>query len=204
MPKYLIEREIPNAGALSAVDLQAISQRSCAVLQELGPDIQWVQSFVTNDKITCLYIAPNSELIREHAKRGGFPADKVLEVEAIIDPTTAESNKVAVGVSASASSSAENTFVPMLRIAASGVVLPRPGQLSIPRGSTLKKRTWHFDLVDSPAMLQAKQYGFREQTSVRSPCVGFVRTLTQDIRCNINFENQVNPQAATQERLMHP
>ena len=90
MPKFIIEREIPNAGALSSSELQAISQRSCAVLQELGPSIQWVQSYVTEDKITCVYIAPNAEVIREHARRGGFPADRVLEVTTIIDPTTAE------------------------------------------------------------------------------------------------------------------
>jgi hypothetical protein len=90
MPKYIIEREIPNAGALSPADLQAISQKSCGVLQELGPQIQWVQSYVTEDKITCVYIAPNAEIIREHARRGGFPADKVLEVATMIDPTTAE------------------------------------------------------------------------------------------------------------------
>jgi cell division inhibitor SulA len=95
MPKYLIEREIPNAAALSAADLKGIAQRSCAVLQQLGPSIQWVQSFVTEDKITCVYIAPNTELIREHARRGGFPADRVLEVAAIIDPTTAEWNELA-------------------------------------------------------------------------------------------------------------
>jgi cell division inhibitor SulA len=95
MPKYIIEREIPNAGALSSTELKAISQRSCAVLQELGPSIQWVQSFVTEDKITCVYIAPNADLIREHAKRGGFPADRVLEVAMIIDPTTAEANDLA-------------------------------------------------------------------------------------------------------------
>ena len=90
MPKYLIERDIPNAGALSLADLKAISQRSCAVLRELGPSIQWVQSYVTEDKITCVYIAPNAEIIREHARQGGFPADRVLEVASIIDPTTAE------------------------------------------------------------------------------------------------------------------
>jgi uncharacterized protein DUF4242 len=95
MPKYLIEREIPNAAALSALDLQGIAQRSCAVLYQLGPSIQWVQSFVTEDKITCVYIAPNAELIREHARRGGFPADRVLEIAAVIDPTTAEANKLA-------------------------------------------------------------------------------------------------------------
>jgi uncharacterized protein DUF4242 len=95
MPKYLIEREIPNAAALSAADLKAISQKSCAVLQQLGPSIQWVQSFVTEDKITCIYIAPNADIIREHARLGGFPADRVLEVATIIDPTTAELNEFA-------------------------------------------------------------------------------------------------------------
>lgn len=96
MPKYIIEREIPNAGALSLAELRAIAQRSCAVLQELGPSIQWVQSFVTEDKITCVYIARDAALVREHARRGGFPADRVLEVATIIDPTTAESNELAV------------------------------------------------------------------------------------------------------------
>jgi len=92
MPKYIIERELPNAGALSTADLKGIAQRSCAVLQQLGSEIQWVQSYVTEDKVTCIYIAANADLIREHAKRGGFPADRVLEVATIIDPTTAESN----------------------------------------------------------------------------------------------------------------
>ena len=96
MPKYLIEREIPNAAALSAADLKGISQKSCAVLKQLGPRIQWVQSFVTEDKITCVYIAPNADIIREHARLGGFPADRVLEVATIIDPTTAELNEFAV------------------------------------------------------------------------------------------------------------
>lgn len=95
MPKYLIEREIPNAGALSAADLTAISRKSCGVLQQLGPSIQWVQSYVTEDKITCVYIAPNAEIIREHARLGGFPADRVLEVATIIDPTTAETTAMA-------------------------------------------------------------------------------------------------------------
>lgn len=90
MPKFIIEREIPNAGALSPAELQAISQRSCAVLQQLGPSIQWVNSFVSEDKITCVYIAPNAAIIREHARRGGFPADRVLEVIRVIDPTTAQ------------------------------------------------------------------------------------------------------------------
>ncbi len=88
MPRFIIEREIPDAAALPPADLKAISQRSCAVLRQLGPDIQWVQSFVTEDKITCVYIAPNAELIREHARRGGFPADHISEIKAMIDPTT--------------------------------------------------------------------------------------------------------------------
>ncbi len=95
MPKYLIEREIPNAGALSPEELKAIAARSCAVLRQLGATIQWVQSYVTEDKITCLYIAPNTELIREHARLGGFPADRVLEVATIIDPSTAEPSDLA-------------------------------------------------------------------------------------------------------------
>jgi hypothetical protein len=95
MPRYLIEREIPNAAALSADQLQDISQRSCSVLQQLGPSIQWVQSYVTDDKITCVYIAPNAEIIREHARLGGFPADRVLEVMRTIDPTTAEPSRLA-------------------------------------------------------------------------------------------------------------
>jgi hypothetical protein len=95
MPRFLIEREIPNAGALSAGELQAIAQASCGVLQELGPSIQWVQSYVTEDRITCIYIAPDAALIREHARRGGFPADSVLEVTAVIDPMTAEQPRTA-------------------------------------------------------------------------------------------------------------
>jgi|SRR5258706_88661 len=94
MPKYIIEREIPNAAALSAADLRTIAQRSCTVLGEMGPAIQWVQSFVTEDKITCVYIAATADLIREHARLGGFPADRVLEVATIIDPTTAEPNEL--------------------------------------------------------------------------------------------------------------
>ena len=90
MPRYLIERNIPGAGNLSAEELHAISQKSCSVLQEMGPQIQWIQSYVTGDKITCVYIAPNEAMIREHARKGGFPADAVLEVKAIIDPMTAE------------------------------------------------------------------------------------------------------------------
>jgi Protein of unknown function (DUF4242) len=96
MPKYLIEREIPNAGALSPAELKSIAQKSCGVLMELGPSIQWVQSYVTEDKITCVYIAPDAEIVREHARRGGFPADRVLEVAAIIDPATAEVGLIAV------------------------------------------------------------------------------------------------------------
>ncbi len=90
MPKFLIERNIPGAGKLTPEQLTAISQKSCSVLRGLGPEIQWVQSYVTDDKITCIYIAPNAELVREHAQQGGFPADAVLEVRAIIDPTTSE------------------------------------------------------------------------------------------------------------------
>jgi hypothetical protein len=90
MPRFLIERNIPGAGNLSAQQLHGISQTSCNVLQELGPQIQWVQSFVTADRITCVYIAPDEEILREHARRGGFPADAILEVNTIIDPTTAE------------------------------------------------------------------------------------------------------------------
>ncbi len=90
MPKFVIEREIPGAGKLSAQELQAISQKSCGVLNQLGPQIQWVQSYVTDDKIYCVYIAPNEEMVREHAKQGGFPANLVSEVKSVIDPTTAE------------------------------------------------------------------------------------------------------------------
>ena len=91
MPKYVIEREIPEAGKLSAEQLQAISQKSCGVLENLGPKIQWIQSYVTDDKIYCVYIAPNEEMVREHAQQGGFPANRVSEVKQVIDPTTAES-----------------------------------------------------------------------------------------------------------------
>jgi hypothetical protein len=90
MPKFLIEREIPGAGALTRHELMAISQRSCGVLQEMGPQIQWVQSFVTGNKVTCVYIAPNADMVREHARRGGFPADRVEEIVSVLDPTTAE------------------------------------------------------------------------------------------------------------------
>ena len=90
MPKFLIERELPGAGQLSAGDLQGISQKSCTILQDLGPQIQWVQSYVTGDKIYCVYLAPNEEIIREHARRGGFPANRISEIKTVIDPTTAE------------------------------------------------------------------------------------------------------------------
>lgn len=90
MPKYIIEREIPQAGNLSPEDLQSISQKSCAVLQGLGPQIQWVQSYVTAGKIYCVYIAPDEATVREHARQGGFPANAIVEVKTIIDPTTAE------------------------------------------------------------------------------------------------------------------
>ena len=90
MPKYVIERELPGAGRLSKEQLQGISEKSCGVLRHLGPQIQWVTSYVTEDKIYCVYIAPNAEIIREHAKQGGFPANKVSEVRSVIDPTTAE------------------------------------------------------------------------------------------------------------------
>lgn len=95
MPRFVIEREIPDAAAMTREELAAVAQRSCAVLRDLGPDIQWVQSYVTEDKITCVYLAANAELIREHARRGGFPADRVLEVAAVIDPTTAEQGTLA-------------------------------------------------------------------------------------------------------------
>ena len=94
MPKYVIEREIPGAGNLSSDELQAISQTSCGVLQKMGPQIQWLQSYVTGDKIYCVYIAPNEETIREHARQGGFPANKISEVKSVIDPTTAEETAV--------------------------------------------------------------------------------------------------------------
>jgi hypothetical protein len=90
MPKYVIEREIPDAGKLSKEQLHGISQKSCGVLKNLGPQIQWVQSYVTDNKIYCVYIAANEEMVREHAKQGGFPANRVSEVKGIIDPTTAE------------------------------------------------------------------------------------------------------------------
>lgn len=90
MPRYVIERAIPGAGKLSAEDLKGISQKSCSVLSKMGPQIQWVQSYVTDDKIYCVYIAPDEKSVREHAQQGGFPANRVSEVKGIIDPTTAE------------------------------------------------------------------------------------------------------------------
>jgi hypothetical protein len=90
MPKYVIEREVPGAGNMSHAQLQAISQTSCGVLRKLGPEIQWVHSYVTGDKIYCIYIAPNEQLVREHASQGGFPANSIAEVKSIIDPTSAE------------------------------------------------------------------------------------------------------------------
>jgi Protein of unknown function (DUF4242) len=90
VPKYVIERDIPNAGSLTEHEIQAISQKSCSVVQNLGPQIQWLHSYVTDDKIYCVYIAPNEEMVREHAKQGGFPANRVSEVKRMIDPTSAE------------------------------------------------------------------------------------------------------------------
>jgi len=90
MPKYVIERELPGAGKMSAAELKAISQKSNGILKELGPQIQWVESYVTDDKICCIYIAPNKEIILKHAECGGFPANKVLQVRNRIDPTTGE------------------------------------------------------------------------------------------------------------------
>ena len=92
MPKYVIERNIPDAGKLSPAELQAISQKSCAVLRSMGPQIQWVQSYVTGDKVYCVYIAPDERSVRAHAEQGGFPADRISEVVTMIDPTTAESH----------------------------------------------------------------------------------------------------------------
>jgi hypothetical protein len=90
MPRYVIEREIPNVGKLSPAELQGISQKSCNVLQNLGPQIQWLESYVTDDKLYCVYIAPDEKLVKEHARQGGFPADRISEVKSVIDPTTAE------------------------------------------------------------------------------------------------------------------
>lgn len=90
MPKFVIEREIPGAGKLSPQELHAISQKSCGVLKGMGSQIQWIHSYVTEDKIYCIYVAPNEEMVREHANQGGFPANKVSRVVSVIDPTTAE------------------------------------------------------------------------------------------------------------------
>ncbi|HWU93019.1 MAG TPA: DUF4242 domain-containing protein [Sphingomicrobium sp.] len=90
MPEYVIEREMPGVGQLGAGDLKAACQTSCSVLRDLGPEIQWVHSYVTDNKIYCIYRAPNEELVREHAQRGGFPANKISQVRSMIDPTTAE------------------------------------------------------------------------------------------------------------------
>lgn len=90
MPKFLVEREIPGAGKLTPQELQAISQKSCGVLRKMGPQVQWVQSYVTDDTIYCVYLAPDEEAVREHARQGGFPANRVSEVRSVIDPTTAE------------------------------------------------------------------------------------------------------------------
>ncbi len=90
MPKYVIEREVPGAGRLSPQELQSISQKSCGVLKEMGPSIQWVQSYVTDDRIYCVYVAPNEEAVRQHARQAGFPANAVSHVHTMIDPTTAE------------------------------------------------------------------------------------------------------------------
>jgi len=90
MPKYVIEREIPGAGKFSTQELQAIAQKSCSVIQGMGPRIQWNESYVTEDKIYCVYISPNEEMVREHARQGGFPANRVSEIKRMIDPTTAE------------------------------------------------------------------------------------------------------------------
>lgn len=90
MPKYVIERNLPGAGDLTAEELTAISQKSCGVLMEMGPQIQWVESYVTDDKIYCIYIAPHAKAVQKHADKGGFPANKIYEVKAQLDPTTAE------------------------------------------------------------------------------------------------------------------
>lgn len=90
MPKFVIEREIPGAGKLSPDQLHGISQKSCGVLREMGPQIQWLQSYVTDDKIYCIYIAPDEETVRKHAAQGGFPANRISQIRSVIDPTTAE------------------------------------------------------------------------------------------------------------------
>lgn len=90
MPKYLIERDLPGVGKMSSEELQGASQKSCSVIESIGPQIQWVESYVTDDKLYCVYISPNEELIRQHAKEGGFPANRISEIRGMIDPTTAE------------------------------------------------------------------------------------------------------------------
>ncbi len=90
MPKFVVEREIPGAGKLTPQELQGISQKSCSVLRGMGPQIQWLESYVTDDKVYCVYIAPNEEAVREHARQGGFPANRISEIRRMIDPTTAE------------------------------------------------------------------------------------------------------------------
>jgi len=95
MPKYVIERDIPGVGKLTPDEVQAISQKSCSVLNKLGPSIQWLHSYVTADKIYCVYIAANEELVREHAKQGGFPANRISEIKLVIDPTSAEGSRAA-------------------------------------------------------------------------------------------------------------
>jgi len=90
MPKYVIEREIPGLGKLTADELKAISQKSCAVLRQIGPQIQWLESFVTDDKLYCVYVAPDADAVRQHAALGGFPANRISEIKRVIDPTTAE------------------------------------------------------------------------------------------------------------------
>jgi hypothetical protein len=97
MPKYLIEREIPGAGSLSTDQLREVAQTSCNVLKEMGPQIQWLESYVTGDKVYCVYISPNEEMIREHAKQGGFPANRISEIKSIIDPTTSEEKSQSAG-----------------------------------------------------------------------------------------------------------
>ncbi|MGI8735478.1 MAG: DUF4242 domain-containing protein [Pyrinomonadaceae bacterium] len=97
MPKYLIEREIPGAGNLTPAELQGVAQTSCNVLKSMGPQIQWIQSYVTGDKVYCVYISPNEEMIREHAQQGGFPANRISEIKTVIDPTTAEEQSRSAG-----------------------------------------------------------------------------------------------------------
>ncbi len=90
MPKFVIERDIPEAGSLSSEQLRAISQKSCGILREMGPEIQWVESYVTDDKVYCVYVAPDEDAVRKHARQGGFPANRISQIRAVIDPTTAE------------------------------------------------------------------------------------------------------------------